>query len=97
MDSIFIFKIDRIYRIDWIFYIAGFWKKPAICSPLRGTIDSQYQRTAITCFWPTDHVTPSSPTWSPNFGRQTAVLFTVSSGNREKIQFILLILSAKLI
>jgi len=33
--------------------------------------------------------------WWPVFRRQADVIFTVSSGNREKILFILLILSDK--
>jgi len=33
--------------------------------------------------------------WAPNFRRQADFVFTVSTGNREKIQFILLILSKK--
>jgi hypothetical protein len=39
MDSILIFEIDRIYRISWIFCIAGFRMKPAIGNPLRGRRD----------------------------------------------------------
>jgi hypothetical protein len=39
MDSILIFEIDRIYRITWIFCIAGFRMKPAISNPLRGKND----------------------------------------------------------
>jgi hypothetical protein len=31
MDSIFIFEIDRIYRISWIFFMPGF-RLPAIAS-----------------------------------------------------------------
>jgi len=33
--------------------------------------------------------------WPPNFRRKAVAIFLVSSGNHEKIQFILLILSEK--
>jgi hypothetical protein len=38
---------------------------------------------------------PISLLWLPNFRRQVDALFPVSSGNREKILFILWILSEK--
>jgi hypothetical protein len=38
MDSILIFNIDRIYRINWIFYMPGFRMKPVIGNPLRGKL-----------------------------------------------------------
>jgi len=38
---------------------------------------------------------PISLIWLPNFRRQADAIFRASSGSREKIQFILLILSEK--
>jgi len=58
--------------------------KPEIHNPLRGvSICIEYQPSPISLWW------------YSNFCRQADAVFTVSSGNREKILFILLILSEK--
>ncbi len=48
MDSILTYDIDRIYRINWIFYIPGFRKKPVMSNPLRGKIDRLCQGTVLS-------------------------------------------------
>ena len=64
MDSIFIFEIDRINRISWIFYIPGFRMKPGICFPLRGIIERRFQDTVSIHNEPISYGTPYSVTLS---------------------------------
>jgi hypothetical protein len=89
MDSIFIFEIDRIYRINWIFLIAGFRTKPSIYNPLRG---ERYCKCFRVAFLQTSQIPDGFPNFSVRIlklRRQADALFTVSSGNREKIRYIL--------
>ena len=52
MDSILIIKFDRIYKINWIFYIPGFRMKPGIANPFCGNIDRKGKgTTSVLYYW----------------------------------------------
>ena len=90
MDSILILELDRIYRINWIFYLLGFRMKPSLGNPLYGKNDRHWQGTASIYFKSISlFLSPNLPMWLTNFRRQTDAVIPVSSGNWDKIKVIL--------